>query len=199
MSVLLCTSCSIFPAPGEPPVRYTLEKINSSQNVPRIKEPCSKPFQHLGIDLPIAHAPYDSQRIAVMPRQNQIDYYAGIEWIDHLPTLIQESLIHSLQDIQTFDSITRTTKNVTPDRILKIDIREFYIDKTKRPVGAVGLASVEYFVSIVNPDTHQTLSKRIFHKSLPLPNEKKQMIALTLNKANQAVLLEIFQWIDDLS
>lgn len=192
--VPLLSGCSslLFP-PSTPPKYFVLNKTNwhgdASPSRSKSKD------KSINIELPFIYPPLNSQRVGVMVQQNQLDFYADMEWADQLSRLIQESLIQSLQDSQLYDNVTRNIESLLPSLILKIDVRKFYVDQTTTPHP---MAQVEYYVTALDSHTKETKGEKVFAASIPLPYEaddnSKEDIALTLNNANQQVLRSIIEW-----
>src|SRR5208337_246914 len=94
------SACSLFPQPEEPTKKYVLSSlpnVSSSRHAPYAPQ--------ITVDLPSIYPPIDNTRIALKPQISTIDYYADVEWADRLNTLIQESLIYSLQNTGKFRGI----------------------------------------------------------------------------------------------
>lgn len=195
---LFLGACSIIPSPGEAPTRYFLEKITFAEKEENDKKQISS--KKIAIDMPVIYTPLDVNRIAVIPEKNQLDYYAGMEWADRLSTLVRESLIHSLQDSHFFASVSRLTDGITPDQILKIDIRKFYILRTKEDKKNIELktACVEFYISLVDVTTRHILRDKTFEAQIPIKIENKEEISEGLNEANKHVLIDIINWLKEI-
>lgn len=189
--------CSLIPSPGEPPTRYFLDKITSTGD-----EECNKKRsspKQIAIDVPVVYAPLDINRIAVIPDNNQLDYYANMEWSDRLSTLIRESLIYSLQDIHFYAGISRMTDGINPDQILKIDVRKFYILRNKeihqnKEIDKAA-ACVEFYVTLIDSSSRHSLGNKTIEAQIPLNEESKEGISEGLNEANKRVLNDLIDWL----
>jgi cholesterol transport system auxiliary component len=206
---LFLSACSILPTPGEAPSRYFLEKASVQWFGPEKK----KRMRQIAIEMPVIYTPLDTNRIVILPEKNQLEYYAGIEWSDRLSSLIQDSLLYTLQDTSLFGNISRLTDGINPDVILKIDVRKFYISRDKEDTHSayisykppilpphkstmdVATACAELFVTLVDIRTHKILESRTFKAFVPLAEESKEAISQGLNEANKRILLELVDWL----
>jgi len=182
----VCLSgCSIIPNPGEPPKRFTLESVKTQET--------HAPLNHkLMVDIPNVYPPLDNQRIGVVPALNRIDYYADCEWGDRLGILVQDSLIYSLQNRQLFSGVTRTHDGITPDLLLKIDVRKFFVSQTPQPT-----AIVQYYAQLIRLTDRQVISQQEFETSLTVEQENLDEIGRKLNQANLITIDKILEWLYD--
>jgi cholesterol transport system auxiliary component len=183
--LLWLTSCGpLIPVPGEAPKRYTLSHLSETQQSPLIKK-------QLFIEVPNASISLDSQRVAVVPKPQQIDYFADMEWSDRLPLVIQESLAYSLQNQHLYSGVIYRSDGVIPDQSLKIDIRKFNIDHTG-PLKA----EAEYFVQLIDVTTRRELVSQTFTTTSSLAAEPTAArIVAALDQANQQIIKAISQWL----
>lgn len=177
------SGCSVIPNPGEPPQRFTLQSLPLQTPHKRIKHT-------LIIEQPNTYPPLDNQRIAVVPQDNRIDYYANCEWADRLGILVQDSLVSSLQNQGLFSGITRSYEGMAPDLLLKADIRKFFV--TQHPKAT---AFVQYYVQLIQLSDRQVVAQQTFESSLPLAQENLNEISFKLNEAHRQTLQKIIEWL----
>lgn len=193
--LLLISSCSILPSPGENSHRYILDKASLATHYSSCES--SKKYKQIAIDIPTVYSPLDVNRIVLIYDTNQMDYYANIEWSDKLSTLIRESLIHSLQDAHLFNTITRTADGINPDYVLKLDIRKFNIHKTNCSEDKTISACVEYYATLVNVVTREAVNHTTIHIKIPICEETKEQIIEALNDANKKAIIDLINWLDN--
>lgn len=191
ISSLLLSSCGpLIPLPGDPPTRYTLSHLNEKSHHPE-----TLIGKQILIEIPNTSIGLDSQRIAVIPASQQVNYFAGIEWSDRLPLLVQQSLTYSLQNQQIYRGIVRNSDGLIPDQALKLDIRKFYINQTGEPK-----AEAEYFVQLISIITRNELASKIFATSVKLPEDATpDIIAASLDQVNQKILRDLQDWLREQS
>ena len=182
LSLGLISCVSLVPKPGDLPKRFVLAKVSghNGHTIPK----------QVMVDMPVVFPPLDNQRIALMPASQQIDYYANVEWADRLASLIQDSIIYSLQDNHLFNGVTRNVDGIIPDWTIKIDVRKFYIDISGNPK-----AVVEYFVQLLDTSNRKALDRQEFVVSLPIGEETPENISSKLDQCNQKIISDMIDWL----
>ncbi|WP_010300138.1 ABC-type transport auxiliary lipoprotein family protein [Candidatus Odyssella thessalonicensis] len=183
-SCVFLTACGpLIPIPGEAPKRYTLSYWEATEDRPKIA-------RQLIVDVPTASIKLDSQRVAVIPAFQQIDYYADMEWSDRLPLVVQEAVSYSLQNLHVYRAVVRNSDGIVPDHALKIDIRKFDVDQTTTP-----RAEIEYFVQLIDLSTRNEVASKLFSAHYYLTHISADTIAAALNAANKQVIWNIHEWL----
>jgi cholesterol transport system auxiliary component len=67
----------------------------------------------------------DSSRIALTQSDTSIDYYAGSEWSDHLPVLVQNALVEAFENSGRIEAVASDTGGFHADYFLQAEIRDF--------------------------------------------------------------------------
>ena len=79
----------------------------------------------LAVEVPTATAGLNTSRIALRPTPTTLDYYAGAQWIDVVPVMVQNLLIESFDNSDRVDVLGRETVGVRANYALITHIREF--------------------------------------------------------------------------
>ncbi len=79
----------------------------------------------LGIALPVAAPGLDTNRIAVLRNNNQLDYYFGARWGVTAPQLVQSFLIDTLQSQRGFKSVAAETARIDAEYLLELQLKDF--------------------------------------------------------------------------
>lgn len=189
LALTLSACGSLLPQPGEPTKKFTLQSLQSDG----FKHTGSKRSHQLIVDVPSLYPPIDNTRVALKPQEQTIDYYADVEWADRLSVLLQESLIYSLQNANSFRGVSRPTEGICADYALKIEVRKFYIDQTDK--AQTPTAQVEYMIHLVKlPERHIVASRQFTH-SQAIPENKMDMIVKSLNTAHLEVSQALVPWV----
>lgn len=186
---LLSGCATLIPDPGQPPTRYILTYLTESP------QPGSQRSTHprtIRIDLPTVYSPLDTQRIALTPSSQTIDYIADAEWVNRLPVLLQEALMISCQNRLPDFSTQRTTQGMIPDYAVKVDVRQFHIRQRDETA-----AVLEYFVQMIRPSDRTTIAQRVIHDFEPLHVFDREHMAKALDILNQRALETIICMIED--
>ena len=67
----------------------------------------------------------DSSRIALTQPDDSVDYYAGSAWTDHLPRLVQNSLVEAFENSTRIAAVSADSEGFHADYILQAQIRDF--------------------------------------------------------------------------
>lgn len=176
-------ACSLIPNPGEPPKRIILSAWKPS-------EPFKSSHKQIMIDMPTVYPPLDNQRLALRPKPQMIDYYADVEWGDRLGTLVQDALIMSFQDSKLFAGVTRSIDGIIPDYTVKIDIRQFDVQKSTPDI-----AKGEYYVQLINVSSRQVVAQETFEIDQKLPDESLGAVIQALNNIHVRLSEQLLSWL----
>lgn len=97
----------------------------------------------LGIATPAAAPGLDTNRIAVLRNNNQLDYYFGARWGGTAPQLVQTFLIDTLQAQQGFKSVAAENARIDAEYLLELQLKDFqaeYANATADPVVKITLS-----------------------------------------------------------
>jgi len=86
---------------------------------------------------PVVDRAYDGDRLLVRPSDTEIAYYAGAQWSDRLPRLVQSRLVEALERSGRFRAAGRPGQGLAIDRQLIVDIRAFDYRVTERRVEVI--------------------------------------------------------------
>ena len=67
----------------------------------------------------------DSSRIALTQSDNSVDYYANSAWTDHLPRLVQNTLVEAFENSGRIEAVSADSEGFHADYILQAQIRDF--------------------------------------------------------------------------
>jgi cholesterol transport system auxiliary component len=79
----------------------------------------------LSIEVTTATAGLNSARIALRQTPTTLDYYAGANWVDVVPVMVQNLLLESLDNTGRIDVLGREVVGVRADLALLTHVREF--------------------------------------------------------------------------
>jgi len=120
-AIVLVAACtgSFLPGQAPPPKLFDLTpKSTFDADLPQAN-------WQLLIETPIAAAGINTSRIALKRSQTTLDYFAGAEWSDRAPALVQTLMIESFENTGKIISVGRETVALRSDYSLKVELREF--------------------------------------------------------------------------
>ena len=188
---LLLTGCgTLFSPPSEESKKIILECLPDSLKKTSGRKGHFKNKQ-IVVDHPLVFSPLDGTRVAVKVEAHEIDYYAQLEWGERLSTLIQDSIIYSLQNSHHFMAVTRNAEGILPDYILKTEVRQFYVQREKGSLKA----TIEYFFQVVKSVDRQVIDQKTSFHQVALKDETMPEVIRSLNQAHLKVMLGLKEWL----
>jgi cholesterol transport system auxiliary component len=116
--ILLGGCAALELATAEPPRLYELTPKSTFDDLPT--EP-----GRLSVEVTTATAGLNSARIALRQTPTTLEYYAGANWVDVVPVMVQNLLLESLDNTGKIDVLGREVVGVRADLALLTHVREF--------------------------------------------------------------------------
>jgi cholesterol transport system auxiliary component len=181
---LILAGCSgnLLAPSGSPPQLYRL----SAPTELTIDAPPG--HWQLAIDEPTATQDLNTSRIAVAPANDQIDYYAGVMWIDRPPVMLQQLLLDSFDRSGRIAAAQRQTSGVRSDFVLVTDLRDFEIETFDGPAVHISVTA-----RLVRTRDRSIVASRIFEARTPAGTGLDATIA-AFDQALRGVLTQIAGW-----
>lgn len=137
---------------------------------------------------PVVDRALDTDRIVVRPKPTEIAYFAGAQWSDRLPRLIQSRLVETLESSGRFRAAGRPGQGMAADRQLVVEIRTFdYLP-------AEGRVAVTLAVKAMDDRTGRVAGFRLFEASAPTGGDSAPAVVAAFDTAAGQVLGEIAAW-----
>jgi len=151
-----CTSWLGSGHPGEHPAMYapTLQ-IAADPAWPQVA-------RGLLIATPDAAPMLGSQRVVIRTTADELQLLRGARWARPAPELLQDALLHLLEDSGKLPAVARQGSTIAADWILLMDIRRFEADYRHNAIPSVDIAVSAKLVS--RPD-QRIIASRIFTHS----------------------------------
>jgi phospholipid/cholesterol/gamma-HCH transport system substrate-binding protein len=171
-------------APKPPPLSYNL----SAPNFPALPEPPSKAMSlQLAVPEPTALVAYESQKVLVSPKTDELQPLEQGQWADSVPKLVQAKMVESLEKAG-FQHAAKTTDGFTSEAQLLLEIRSFAVSLEQPPV-----ARIEIGAKLLGSDG-KIVAERSFNASAPSEKTDSPAAAAALNAAFQTVMRDIVGW-----
>ena len=184
--LLAMTGCASLLGSGPAPHLYRVTpKTTYPANLPH-------PSGQLLVDVPLAPAGLDTERIALSRSVVSIDYFADSEWIDRVPAMVQTALLDSFESSKAITAIGREAIGLRADVILKTDIRHFealYDSRDRAPEVWVAISA-----RLVDPFSRVVVAHASFeHRERTKENDIPQIV-LAFDEALGVVMEDIVLW-----
>jgi phospholipid/cholesterol/gamma-HCH transport system substrate-binding protein len=145
-----------------------------------------KPRSPLIVADPASLLMFETRKILVRPDGNEDPTFAGAEWSDSTPKLVQEKIIQSFENAGL--AVARSSENVTADNQLFVDLRKFQLSVSASPS-----ADVEFGAKIVSANG-RLLGTHIFECSSPAKSVNAAEAVESLNEAFSKCVTQLVQW-----
>jgi cholesterol transport system auxiliary component len=116
--ILLGGCAALQLATAEPPRLYELTPKSTFNDLPTVPG-------RLSVEVTTATAGLNSARIALRQTPTTLEYYAGANWVDVVPVMVQNLLLESLDNTGKIDVLGREVVGVRADLALLTHVREF--------------------------------------------------------------------------
>ena len=185
VALIVVTACGIrLPGSGEPPKLYDLTpKSTFSDDIPTVD-------WQLVIQVPIAPASLDTNRIALRRSPTTVEYFKGVSWIDRAPRLIQTLLVESFENSGKIVAVGREAVGLRADYVLKPDMREFQVEYgTENPQVRVRLN-----LKLVKMPERAIIASTTFEHTAPASGLGMHEIVIAFDSALGKVLKQVIEW-----
>lgn len=118
----------------------------------------------LAIGRPFGARGADSLRIAVRPTPAELQVYKGVQWAKTPGEMIEDAVLHTLEDSGRIPSVARQGTGVGAAYRLLLDVRRFEADYAG---AAVPSATIEVTAKLLNVKTQQLAGSHTFLKVQP--------------------------------
>ncbi len=137
---------------------------------------------------PTALKALDGQNIVIEPQTGVIEYLAGAQWADRLPTIVQARLVETFQRSGRVGGVGTPGEGLAIDYRVIVDIRKFSI------VSGGKSANVELNVRVLNDRNGVVRGTRTFAKTASAGGDGNDALVGALDRAFDEAALEILDW-----
>jgi len=102
------------------PTTYVLHAAPKSENASQ-----APVMVDIAVTQPTATPGLDTERIALLRDQNQLDFYAQSQWGAAVPAVVQAVIVGSLQNQKLFRSVAAEQARTAGQYLLDLEVRDF--------------------------------------------------------------------------
>lgn len=182
----LLAGCGIIPTPQPAPQLYTLSpKSTFSADLAAVD-------WQLGVETPAAPAGLSSSRIAVTRTPLTLEYFAGAQWVDDAPAMVQRLLIESFENSNRIVGVGRLAVALRSDYVLQPELREFQAEY--KDGAAAPKVRVRINVKLIKMPERHIIASETFERVLQAPNNRMPAIVKTFDLALGKVMRDLVVW-----
>jgi cholesterol transport system auxiliary component len=178
-----CSASSLLAPSGPPPKLYTLSAPKE------VATGGPQANWQLLIAMPSAQLDLDTTRIAIIPAQSRMDYYADVTWADRPPTMLQGLLLQSFDRSGRIAAVQRQSGGLKSEFLLTCEIEDFEVDTTASEPGA----HIRIAARLVRSRDREIVAMRTFEVTVPSGASFDGAIA-AFDSGLQSVLPQMVDW-----
>jgi cholesterol transport system auxiliary component len=179
-------ACGIIPSPQPAPQLYTLSPKSTFK-----KELAAVDWQ-LGIETPAAPAGLSSARIAVTREPLTLEYYAGAQWVDEAPAMVQRLLIESFENTRRIIGVGRLAVALRSDYVLQPELREFQAEY--RDGAATPKVRVRINAKLIKMPERRIIASNTFERIIDVSDNRMPVIVKAFDQALGKVMRDLVVW-----
>lgn len=179
----LLGACSILPK-AETPDAY---RLPIGQQPSHASPPVN---WSLRVDAPRASQVLDSNRIAVVPKDNLLSVYQGSRWSDTGPKLLRDRLLDAFRADGRIQALSSDAVSLQADLELDGDLRAFQSEYQGQQVAAV----VALEARLVQTATQRIVASRRFEARQPSSGTQVPEVVKAFGQAADRLAAEVVGW-----
>ena len=189
--VLACagmlTACEgLIPGSGPPPALYTL--------TPKSKfDLRMQPVDwQLVVEEPLAAGGLNVARIALRTGPMRLDYFAGVQWTERAPRMVQTLLVESFENSARIVAVGRQAIGLRSDYNLKSELREFQAEYASE--GAAPQVRVRLNVKLIKQPRRNIIGNQSFEAVIQAEDNTMAAVIRAFDDALGKVLRRSVKW-----
>ncbi|MDG2285355.1 MAG: ABC-type transport auxiliary lipoprotein family protein, partial [Alphaproteobacteria bacterium] len=132
-------------------------------------------------------------RIAVTRKPLTLEYFAGAQWVDDAPAMVQRLLIESFENSNRIVGVGRLAVALRADYVLQPELREFqaeYRDGQKVP-----RVRVRINAKLIKMPERRIVASSTFERIMDAPDNRMPEIVKTFDQALGKVMRDVVVWV----
>ncbi len=176
----------VLPFTGPAPNLYTLTpKSRFKEGLPTVK-------WQLVVEEPVAAGGLNIVRIATKSKPTNLNYFAGAQWTERAPQMIQTLLVESFENSGRIISVGRQAIGLRSDYNLRSELREFQAEYGKANQAPV--VRVRLNVKIIKQPRRSIIASENFEAKVPATSARMDDIIKAFDTALGKVLRRTVEW-----
>ena len=185
--VLLLAGCEgILPGIGPPPKLYTLTpKSTFAADLPKAN-------WQLVVEEPLAAGGLNIVRIALRSKPTDLNYFAGAQWTERAPRMVQTLLVESFENSGRIIAVGRQAIGLRSDFNIKSELREFQAEYAQENVAPV--VRVRLNAKIIKQPRRSNIASANFEAVAQAEANRIDDVVIAFDTALGKVLRQIVEW-----
>lgn len=176
----------LLPGSGPPPKLYTLTPKS------RFDESIRPVTWQLVVEEPLAAGGLNVARIALRTGPMRLDYFAGVQWTERAPRMVQTLLVESFENSGYIVAVGRQAIGLRSDFNLKSELREFQAEYATE--GAAPLVRVRLNAKLIKQPRRTIIASENFEATAQASANSMDAVITAFDAALGKVLRRSVQW-----
>jgi len=146
----------------------------------------------LTVAQPTANDILDSRRMAVIPTPGRIEVYKGVSWDDTVPNIVQDTVVHALEDSGKILAVGHQSSGLHTDYLLMLEIRED--QAVYRTPSAPPEVTLVVNAKLVDYATSRAVASHTFRETVPASGTAVSAVAQAFDTALGTFVHELVGW-----
>lgn len=177
---------NLIPGSGPPPDLYTLTPKSA------FKPDLPKVDWQLVVEEPLAAGGLDVTRIALRSKPTELNYFAGAQWVDRAPRMVQTLLVESFENSGKIVSVGRQAIGLRSDFNLKSELREFQAEYAQPETAP--LVRIRLNAKIVSQPRRDIIASENFEGTAQATGTSMAEVVAAFDLALDRVLKRVVEW-----
>lgn len=147
----------------------------------------------LSVTSPVAARMLDSTRITVRPVANEVQVYKNASWAKRPSSMIEDTLLRTLEDSGRIPAIARQGSGVSADYKLVLDLRRFESDYVQP--GSAPSAVIELNAKLLHASDQQVIAMHTFVQSQTAATPAVPDVVTAFETALGQVTYDVAGWV----
>lgn len=171
--------------PSAPNNYYTLQYENTKIET---KQTCK---EILKVDFPHAPSTLMGKRIIYVANPYESAYYVKNRWAEPLPAMLQDWIIHSIEDAGLYKAVVRSSSRVATDLVLESDIVSFEHRLESKSV------VVSIRLNLIKNDNNKIIKSKLFSYEKSVESTNASNAVKAFNEALKVFKKDVVLWLEN--
>jgi cholesterol transport system auxiliary component len=171
---------------GDPPRLYTVNAHGGGAGAPHVQ-------WNLEVPVPTAPQGLNTQRIALRRSPVSLEYYAGVNWIDVAPEMMQTALVQGFENSGAITGVARDATRIRPDYVLVTELRDFQADYDTADGPPLARVRIVARLMRLQPD-RAIIASQSFEAAVRADGTAIERVVVAFDQATGQVTGQIIDW-----
>jgi len=187
----LMAACSILPQ-NDPVAAYRLPSATAPQSIAdNTSSPVGTSERSLRIVTPNSSRILESDRILVMPKDNLLQSYSGVRWVDPVPILLRNRLLRAFREDGQLRALSSDDDSVLAVQELGGELTSFQSEYRN----GMPTVIIEFNARLIDTASRRVIATRTFRVEQVAQDIQVGQVIVAFGQASDALAAQIIEWV----